>query len=646
MRILILPLFAALAFAQAPTAKDALSMQRPSSAVISPDGKYVAYVLSRTDWEENAYGSDLYLADLSTGKSLKLTASRKSAGSPEWSADSKRIAFSSDRDGKQQIYIIPVGGGEALQLTDHETPIDAFEWRDANWIYFTAPDPESAAAKELKKKYGEFTVIDDAHTMSHLWRVKVGDAIKQKAERLTEGSFHVTAMTLSPDGKSLALSTKLDPELSTLGAKIEILDIDAKARRTLASTRNSFGNLTWSPDSQSIAYTTVGEVDNGFYANSHIEVRAVSGGEGKNITTTFDEQPQIVEWNTRGIIFTGRKKTASVVYLANPKGGNPRALDTGAGWNLSGVTLNKAVDKAAFVGAPVNGNAEVYVTPALFWQPKALTDLKSQWAAFKPANRELVSWKSKDGETIEGVLYKPQNFDKTKKYPLLVVIHGGPTGIDVPTLAPDNTFPVEQFVAKGAIVLKPNYRGSAGYGEKFRALNVRNLGVGDAWDVLSGVDHLVAQGFIDDKRVGTMGWSQGGYISAFLATAHGDRFKAVSVGAGISNWVTYYVGTDIHPFTRQYLKATPWEDMEIYRKTSPMTYINTAKAPVLIQHGDSDKRVPPPNAFELYQGLKDRGVPARLVLYKGFGHGVNHPKEAMHVMDENLNWFSKYVFEP
>ncbi len=644
MRILILPLLAALALAQAPTAKDALSMQRASAAVISPDGNHVAYLLSRTDWEENAYGSDLYIADLATGKSLKLTASRKSVNAPEWSVDSKRIAFSSDRDGKQQLYIIPVGGGEALQLTDHETPVGAFEWRDVNWIYFSAPDPEASAAKDLKKKYGELTVIDDTHTMSHVWRVKVGDAIKQKAERLTEGSFHVTALTVSPDGKSLAFTSKLNPELSTSGARIEILEIASKARRTLATTRNSFGNLNWSPDSQSIAYTTVGEVENGFYANSHIEVRSIAGGEPKNITANFDEQPQIVDWNSRGIVFTGRKKTASGVYLANPKGGNPRALDIGSGWNLTGVTLNKAVDKAAFVGAPVNGNAEVYVTPALYWQPKAITNLKSQWAAFKPANRELVSWKSKDGETIEGVLYKPQDFDKTKKYPLLVVIHGGPTGIDLPTLAPDSTYPVEQFVAKGAIVLKPNYRGSAGYGERFRALNVRNLGVGDAWDVLSGVDHLVGQGFIDDKRVGTMGWSQGGYISAFLATAHGDRFKAVSVGAGISNWVTYYVSTDIHPFTRQYLKATPWEDMEIYRKTSPMTYINTAKAPVLIQHGDSDKRVPPPNAFELYQGLKDRGVPTRLVLYKGFGHGINHPKEAMHVMDENLNWFSKYVF--
>ena len=160
-------------------------------------------------------------------------------------------------------------------------------------------------------------------------------------------------------------------------------------------------------------------------------------------------------------------------------------------------------------------------------------------------------------------------------------------------------------------MLEPNYRGSAGYGEKFRALNVRNLGVGDAWDVLSGIDALIAQGVADANRVGAMGWSQGGYISAFLTTHDSARFKAISVGAGISDWMTYYVSTDITPFTPQYLKATPWDDPEIYAKTSPMTYIKGAKTPTLIQHGATDQRVPPPNAFELYRGLPGPARPQR-----------------------------------
>jgi dipeptidyl aminopeptidase/acylaminoacyl peptidase len=198
-------------------------------------------------------------------------------------------------------------------------------------------------------------------------------------------------------------------------------------------------------------------------------------------------------------------------------------------------------------------------------------------------------------------------------------------------------------VNKGALVLQPNYRGSAGYGEDFRSLNVRNLGVGDAWDVLSGVDHLIEQGVVDSTKLGSMGWSQGGYISAFLTT-WSNRFQAVSVGAGISNWMTYYVNTDIHPFTRQYLKSTPWEDQEIYERTSPMTYINNATTPTLIQHGEFDQRVPTPNAYELYQGLQDVGVDSKLIIYKGFGHGITKPKERLAATWHNWMWFNKYIW--
>jgi dipeptidyl aminopeptidase/acylaminoacyl peptidase len=239
-------------------------------------------------------------------------------------------------------------------------------------------------------------------------------------------------------------------------------------------------------------------------------------------------------------------------------------------------------------------------------------------------------------------------FAAGRKYPLLVVIHGGPTGVSRPTpFVSTSTYPIDLWVAKGALVLEPNYRGSAGYGEQFRSLNVRNLGVGDAWDVISGIDSLIKSGMADENRVGAMGWSQGGYISAYLTTHDSARFKAVSVGAGISDWMTYYVNTDIHPFTRQYLKATPWDDPEIYAKTSPITYIKGAKAPTLIQHGAADQRVPLPNAYELYQGLLDMGVPTKLIVYKGFegiGHGPSKPKSNRAVMQHNLEWFDQYIW--
>ncbi|MGC2527406.1 MAG: S9 family peptidase, partial [Candidatus Acidiferrum sp.] len=306
-------------------------------------------------------------------------------------------------------------------------------------------------------------------------------------------------------------------------------------------------------------------------------------------------------------------------------------------------SFSKDFKHAAYRGAPENEYPEIYATSVASWQPKKLTAMGDQLKPFKVARREVISWKSGDGTVIEGVLLKPSDFNPKKKYPLLVVIHGGPTGVDLPILSADRYYPVERFVAKGALILRPNYRGSAGYGEKFRSLNVRNLGVGDYADVISGVDSLIAKGFVDKDRVGSMGWSEGGYISAFI-TASSDRFKAVSVGAGISDWMTYYVNTDITPFTRQYLHATPWDDPEIYKKTSPITYIAKARTPTLIQQGENDRRVPIPNGYELRQALEDHGVPVKMVVFKGFGHGITKPKQQRAVMEENEEWFAKYIW--
>jgi len=202
--------------------------------------------------------------------------------------------------------------------------------------------------------------------------------------------------------------------------------------------------------------------------------------------------------------------------------------------------------------------------------------MSDQLKGFALAHREVISWKSADGTMIEGVLYTPSDFSMKKKYPLLVVIHGGPTGVDQPIVSADRYYPIERFVAKGALVLRPNYRGSAGYGEKFRALNVRNLGVGDYADVISGVDALIAKGWWTRSAWDRWAGARAGTFrrsSRRRATAS----RAVSVGAGISDWMTYYANTDITPFTAQYLHATPWDDPEIYKKTSPISYIAKAR---------------------------------------------------------------------
>jgi dipeptidyl aminopeptidase/acylaminoacyl peptidase len=652
MRSLLLLTAATLSAATVPTIDESLNMKSVSGAQISPDGRYVAYQVASTNWDENAFVTQIWIASTITGERYQLTSGKKSSTRPQWAPDSHHLAFVSDRDGKQQIYVISPVGGEAAQLTNEENGVGFVAWSpDGTSIAFTSTGPDAKPKKDRKDKYGDFEIVNHDYTMSHLWLIKVPSEIPAdpkklpKAEPLTKGEqFTVGGFAWSPDGKRIAFSAQRDPDLGSSDTEqLYVLDLADLHVKKLLEGSGPNDNPKWSPDGRQIAYVTSNGAQYFYYTNRHIAAIGAEGGTPRILTADFDEDANLAAWGPDGIYFTAQQKTAQNIFHLDPETKKVRRMNAPADFSTGAPSFTKDFRTMAATGAGPNRFAEVFTTPVPEFAPRILTDVSAQYKDYKLATREVVQWKSSDGTLIEGILIKPADYDPSRKYPLLVVIHGGPTGVDTPLLSADRTYPVERFAAKGALILKPNYRGSAGYGAKFRALNVRNLGLGDYEDVISGVDALIAKGIVDKDRVASMGWSQGGYISAFI-TCYSDRFKAVSVGAGISDWMTYYVNTDIHPFTRQYLKSTPWEDPEIYRKTSPITYVNRAKTPTLIQHGDQDQRVPPPNAFELYQALRDRNVPARLILYKGFGHGINKPKQQRAVMEHNYEWFSKYIW--
>jgi len=626
----------------APTIDQSLNLRTAANPAISPDGRMVAYEVNKANWEENAFETEIWIATTDAPKrTYALTAGKKSSGAPQWSPDGRAIAFGSDRDGKRQIYVISPSGGEARQVTKGETAVAGFKWSpDGKAIAYAAPDSDEKPIKDRKEKYGEFEIVRQDYTRNHLWLQPLEGA----ATRLTEGAkFSVSSFSWSPDGTRIAFTATPDatPNSSRF-ADIYMLIVATKEVKPLVTTKGGDTNPQWSPDGKTIAFQTAagGELS---YKNTRVAVVPAAGGEPRMLTASFDEDPQLVSWTGRGIYFEGRQKTAAYLYSLNPETGRVSRLGENDGLVYSQASVTPDGNTAAFHRAGSTAMAEICVSGVERFRPEVLTAMSEQVKDMALGRREVVSWKSKDGTTIEGVLIKPVDFDATRKYPLLVVIHGGPTGVDQPVYRPDRYYPVEQFVAKGALVLRPNYRGSAGYGEEFRSLNVRNLGTGDAWDVLSGVDALIAKGFVDATRMGCMGWSQGGYISAFLTTTS-DRFQAISVGAGISNWSTYYVNTDITNFTPQYLGATPWSDPGIYKKTSPITYVKQAKTPTLIQHGELDKRVPIPNGYELRQALEDGGVPVKMIVYKGFGHGIDKPKQQRAVMEHNMEWFTKYIW--
>lgn len=676
---------------QLATLEQSVSLKTIRSPKISPDGHFVAYAVREVNWKNNEYVTQLWLVNTSKGKSFQLTRGKKSAGNAEWSPDSHWLAFTTERefsaveppppaakkeeskdakkeesggDGKpadKQIWVISPEGGEAWQVTKSETDVDDFHWsKDCKSILYSANPPESKASKDRKEKYSDYDVIEKDFRQDQLWLVDVTAATKDflpvAAKQLTsDSSLNINTFAWSPDGTRVAFSATQNPLLAYNGEEdIYLLDLaHGNTVSKLVALSGPDSSPMFSPDGKQLAFYTSLAQPFYYYANGHIAAvdiaavlakTATTPADVRDLTPKFDEDVLAIDWTPDGIHFGAQQKTANHLYRLSPSSLDIQRVTSPDDLLLEEVSLTPDGKALAYIAEDPTHMTELFVSAAKPFAPKKLTDLTAQVKDWKLGTVEVISWKSQDGATIEGVLHKPADFDPTRKYPLLVHIHGGPTGTSFPTLSPDEyAYPLQTFLSKGALVLEPNYRGSAGYGADFRALNVRNLGVGDMWDVMSGVDSLIAKGIVDPTRMGSMGWSEGGYISAFLTT-HTDRFKAISVGAGISDWTTYYANTDITPFTPQYLHATPWDDPEVYAKTSPITTIKQARTPTLIQQGSNDKRVPVPNSFELYHGLLDQHVPVRLILYTGFGHGVNKPKSRLALQQANLDWFNFYIW--
>lgn len=631
------------AAATEPTVDQLLALRRASAPVVSPDGRFVAYAVRDTDLVGNTFVTQLWLADAESGATRALTFGAKSNTAPAWSPDGTRLAFLSERADKRQVWFLDMRGGEPEKVTANEEGVTAFGWApDGACIAFTAPESRSDERKARDKRYGELERNDDRGG-ANLWLHTLGST---RGKRLTSGGWAVGDFSWSPDGTRIAFDHQSHDALAVDSTKdVSVLDVGSGRVTPLITWRGPDGHPLWSPDGTRIAFETTVEDPAWYYANGVIATVSAAGGTPTVLTRDFDEDASLVAWTPAGLWFAANLATGAYLYKLDPTSRQATRLNPTEGWAGTGWNLTRDGRWLTCVAGDATHYPEVLLgRPGE--QGRALTQLGKQLAGWTLGTSEVVNWTSRDGTRIEGVLRKPSGWRSGARRPLLVVVHGGPTGVSRPSLLGTNyVYPIEHWLAMGALVLEPNYRGSAGYGGAFRALNVRNLGVGDAWDVVSGIESLVAQGLADSARVGVMGWSQGGYISAFLATHESRRFRAISVGAGISDWMTYYANTDITPFTPQYLKATPWDDPEVYAKTSPITTVRTgAGCPVLIQHGGSDARVPTANARELYRALADVGVEARLTVFPGFGHGLNKPKAVRAALEENMEWFDTRVF--
>lgn len=629
-----------------------------SQPAVSEDGAKVAWVVSTTDWDKDRYLRYVQVYDTALGQHLSLTHGDKESFSPAWSNEG-RLAWLSPTGEKEnrttQIFLLHQG--QPVQVTNCKGGVSKYQWSPCGQgiIYLGADPAQKEALKRRQERYGDFVYVDIDTMYQRLFYVEVEQGLNRSmavyktpkdqrcdkadiARRLVQDhSLHVINFDISPSGEEVVFTATPTPNIGDReDADIYILSLKDEGVQCInvAKPIEAYGRVLYSPSGHQICYTR--PIDEGKWYNiSTVEVMDLKTKEIMQPLRHIDEAITPVRWTLQGLVFGWQQRTDWYVsMLTNLSDVIP--LQVGQGQ----VTLQSSVNAQGTHVATITASREQPFD--LYLNQQKITKQDTYLKGRAKSKKEIVSWSSGDGTIIEGVLITPSELDPNTSYPLLVLVHGGPSWAAMAIPTTSRNYPYEQFIAKGFIILDVNYRGSSGYGNNFRKLNYRNLGIGDYEDVISGVDKLIEQGMVDGDRVGIMGWSQGGYISAMCAT-YSNRFKAISVGAGISNWYTYYNNTDITPFTLHYLGDTPWNDYEIYARTSPMTYIKQACTPTLIQHGDSDVRVPAPNAVELYRGLKDMGVSTTLVMFKGMGHNANKPGLNRAIMQQNLTWFCHHL---
>ena len=537
-----------------------------------------------------------------------------------------------------------VSGGEAKLLNTKHIGISNLSFSpNGKYIYYLATEDHEQEKKERSEYLGDYEVFREEGTFQHLFRIKTKpeSTLVSRPETLTSGyEFSIFGYSLSPKGETIAFTGGTSPGLANiLTWSIYTYKIKSKNIKKIASQPGINSGPIWSPNSKQIAYTN----SKGFPYKSTLYVVSKGGGTSKALTQSFDESVNPIKWTDKGLFFGASQRTNSFLFNLNSKSGEIKKIENPKDIISSSYSVSDNGKTLAFKGDSATELSEIYIQNS--GPAEKVTNSSEQIKNFKIATREVISWLADDGTEIEGILIKPKNFRPSKQYPLYVVTHGGPKAVDRPTLSRFGRFyPLDTWAGNEAIVLQTNYRGSSGYGEAFQSLNLRNLGVGPATDILAGIKHLEALGIVDSTKIGCLGWSQGGHISAMLST-YSNVCTAAHMGAGISNWKTYYYNTDITPFTVEYFGKTPSEDDGVYNYTSPITYIKQAETPVLIQHGEKDPRVPIANAYEFRQALIDNGVESSFIIYKGMPHSPRRPNTLRGVITHLDEWFSHYLFD-
>jgi len=635
------------------TPDDVLSVKALSGVRISPDGKLVLYELAYPDLKENQGRNEIWIAPATgTGagwKPRKFTGGREDR-SPEWSPDGQWVAFLSARGAapaagerpRSQVYVMPAFGGESEALTDAKGGVTAFAWSpDSKRIAFVATVPLTDAQEKAQKDKDDARVVDGDYRFSHLWVIETE---YKKASEIAKKDSALSDPQWSPDGSRIAYVSRPTPKADD-GAlsDIYITAADGSAGpRKLIENDGPDDTPRWSPDGRWIAFKSR-DTQHGVLGVQHLMVIAADNGTARDLTPDPDAEASDIRWSPDGsaIYFRSAHHTTAQIYRTAVTGGGPEPL-TREEAVINSFSLSRAGDRLAFSRSDLQHAPDLYVSAFPNIDAQRVTDHNPQMREIALGHSEVIGWRGKDGVELEGILVYPVGYQPGRKVPLLASIHGGPSGAwNEAFQHSGNSYP-QVWAGKGWAVFMPNIRGSSGYGEKFQLANLKDWGGMDFQDIQAGLDELVRRGIADADRLAQSGWSYGGYMTAWTLTQT-NRFKAVMVGAGLTDMFSMYSTNDLQRVLEGYFGNTPWNDIESYRRASAMTFINQAKTPTLIMHGAADTRVPPSQAQELYMGLRKNNVPVEMVVYPRENHGFTEPRHILDKMKRETEWFEKYL---
>ena len=630
------------------TPEFSMQVRTIGSVVPSPDARWIAYTEIKpvAEGERSEQVTQIFLARADGSRRFQLTRADKSSTAPSFSSDGRFVYFVSDRSGKSNLYRMLVEGGEAEMLTEVKGSIGEYKVSpDGKSVAYTGYEPPADLEKAHKEKR-DFRVVgaDPENFSLYLIPSDANDEGKREPKKLFDAKYHIANFDWSPDGKSIAFEHWPDP-LADNWTKADIAEVEVATGKVtdLAKTGAAETAPHYSPDGRYLAFDKSSEPVH-WPGDQRIALLNRATGEVRLLPDTFDSTPGVIGWaaDSKSLVFREAKGTRSELY-SMPVDGPPQSFYLPERGFIGGASLNITGTYLGFSRESSSDAPEAYFMALQGGQPVRVSHANDDLAKPTLGETKVIHWKSKDGLDVEGLLTLPVGYETGKKYPLILNIHGGPAGVFAETFTGRfSIYPIAAFSSRGYAVLRPNPRGSGGYGKQFRYANVADWGGKDFEDDMTGVDHLISMGIADPDHLAVMGWSYGGFMTSWVVT-HTNRFKAAVVGAGVTNLWSFTGTSDIPGFLPDYFNGEPWEQFKNFTDHSPITFVKNVTTPTLILHGEADVRVPTSQGYEFYHALKSLGVTTKMVVYPRTPHGPREPKFILDIAQRNMDWVDRYA---